>query len=279
MNNNYNNKNIDVKAFDAYLSGNMSDSDKQAFEQRLASDPQLKQDFTEHKLLVLLLQESGSEADKEFLEAMKGIDDEEFKAIVQAEKNGHNTLETDSQAEQARPQGRVVSLKKVYGWMSIAAVVVVVASVGMNMMQRSSFNQQMAQTTDQLKQLQQSNNDMKLAYCDALAEGHVPFEELTAATRGTESDAVNEKYKTAIEYLKENKTNEAISTLEQIYKVSDGDRKSELGYELVYAYIKAGDVGNAKRIIKEVKANDGNLPQTYLDDLEKLEKKISKPYF
>ena len=149
----------------------------------------------------------------------------------------------------------------------------------MNMMQRSNFNQQIAQTNDQLKQLQQSNNDMKLAYCNELTSGHTPFEDLTAATRGSENDAVNEKYRIAVDNLKENKTDEAISTLEEIYKESESDRKSEIGYELVYAYVKAGDFVNAKRVIKEVKSGNGNLPQKYLDELDKLEQKISKPYF
>lgn len=273
---NYDN-NIDM--FDAYLSNMMSDDDKRAFEKRLADEPELRQEFKEHKQLVFFIQESGAEAEQEFEQAMKNISDEEFQNIVSSKKEDSAPSNLAQEEATDKSKGRVIPLKKAYQWMSIAAMVVVVAGVGLNMMQRSNFNQQMAKTNDQLKQLQQSNNDMKLAYCNELTSGHTPFEDLTAATRGSENDAVNEKYKIAIDNLKENKTNEAISTLEEIYKVSDSDRKSEIGYELAYAYVKAGDFGNARRVIKEVKAGSGNLPQTYLDDLDKLEQKISKPYF
>ena len=272
---NYDN-NIDM--FDAYLNNLMSDDEKRSFEQRLNNEPEFKKEFKEYKQMIFLIQESCAEANQEFEQAMKNISDDTFKDVVSTEKedSAHVTLADD---EAAKPKGRVIPLKKAYQWMSIAAMVVLVAGVGMNLMQRSSFNQQMAQTNDQLKQLQQSNNDMKLAYCDALTDGHTPFEDLTAATRGSDSDAINEKYKTAIDNLKDNKTNEAIGALEEIYKKSDGDRKSEIGYELVYAYVKAGDFVNAKRVIKEVKSGNGNLPQKYLDELDKLEQKISKPYF
>lgn len=273
---NYDN-NIDM--FDAYLSNMMSDDDKRAFEKRLADEPELRQEFKEHKQLVYFIQESGAESEQEFEQAMKNISDEDFQNIVASKKEVSAPINTSEDVAEVKPKGRVIPLKKAYQWMSIAAMVVLVAGVGMNIMQRSSFNQQMAQTNDQLKQLQQSNNDMKLAYCDALTDGHTPFEDLTAATRGSDSDAINEKYKTAIDNLKDNKTNEAIGALEEIYKKSDGDRKSEIGYELVYAYVKAGDFVNAKRVIKEVKSGNGNLPQKYLDELDKLEQKISKPYF
>ncbi len=273
---NYDN-NIDM--FDAYLSNMMSDDDKRAFEKRLADEPELRQEFKEHKQLVYFIQESGAESEQEFEQAMKNISDEDFQNIVTSKKEVSAPINTSEDVAEVKPKGRVIPLKKAYQWMSIAAMVVLVAGVGMNMMQRSNFNQQIAQTNDQLKQLQQSNNDMKLAYCNELTSGHTPFEDLTAATRGSENDAVNEKYRIAVDNLKENKTDEAISTLEEIYKESESDRKSEIGYELAYAYVKTGDFDNAKRVIKEVKSNNGNLPQTYLDDLDKLEQKISKPYF
>jgi len=273
---NYDN-NIDM--FDAYLNNLMSDDDKRDFEKRLDNEPELKQEFKNHKQLIFLIQESGTEANQEFEQAMKNISDEEFQNIVSTKKDDSAPDNLADVEVEAKPKGRVIPLKKAYQWLSIAAMVVVVAGVGMNLMQRSNFNQQMAQTNDQLKQLQQSNSEMKLAYCNELISGHTPFEDLTASTRGTENDDVNEKYRIAVDKLNNNKTDEAISTLEEIYKSSDSDRKSEIGYELVYAYVKAGDFGNAKRVIKEVKANNGNLPQTYLDDLDKLEQKISKPFF
>lgn len=273
---NYDN-NIDM--FDAYLNNMMSDDDKRAFEKRLDEEPELKQEFKEHKQLIFLIQESDAEANQEFEQAMKNISDEDFQNIVLSKKEDSAPENIAEEEATAKPKGRVIPLKKAYQWMSIAAMVVLVAGVGMNLMQRSNFNQQMAQTNDQLKQLQQSNNDMKLAYCDELVSGHTPFEDLSASTRGAGSDAVNEIYKTAIDNLKNNKTNEAISSLEEIYKESDSDRKSEIGYELAFAYVKAGDFDNAKRVIKEVKANNGHLPQIFIDALDKLEQKISKPYF
>ena len=265
--------------FDAYLTDKMGDDDKRAFEKRLDNEPQLKQEFKEFKQLIFLIQQSGDQANQEFDQAMRNISDEDFKNIVSSKKEV-SAPEYSAHAEvDAKPKGRVISLKKAYRWMSIAAMVVVVASVGMNLMMRSNFNQQLAQTNDKLKQLQQSNNDMKLAFCSEITSGHTPLEDLSGEIRGTDNDVVQEKYQTAIKNLKEDKTDEAISTLEEIYKLSDDDRKAEIGYELAFAYVKAGDFDNAKRVIKEVKEGSGKLPQTFLDDLDKLEQKISKPYF
>ena len=315
--------------FDAYLTDKMGDDDKRAFEKRLDNEPQLKQEFKEFKQLIFLIQQSGDQANQEFDQAMRNISDEDFKNIVSSKKEV-SAPEYSAHAEvDAKPKGRVISLKKAYRWMSIAAMVVVVASVGMNLMMRSNFNQQLAQTNDKLKQLQQSNNDMKLAFCSEITSGHTPLEDLSGEIRGTDNDVVQEKYQTAIKVkdlsgkirgtdndvvqekhqtaikvkelsgkirvtdndvvqekyqtaiknLKEDKTDEAISTLEEIYKLSDDDRKAEIGYELAFAYVKAGDFDNAKRVIKEVKEGSGKLPQTFLDDLDKLEQKISKPYF
>ena len=188
---NYDN-NIDM--FDAYLSNMMSDDDKRAFEKRLADEPELRQEFKEHKQLIFFIQESGAESEQEFEQAMKNISDEDFQNIVASKKGVSAPINTAEDVAEVKPKGRVIPLKKAYQWMSIAAMVVLVAGVGMNMMQRSNFNQQIAQTNDQLKQLQQSNNDMKLAYCNELTSGHTPFEDLTAATRGSGNDAVNEKY-------------------------------------------------------------------------------------
>ena len=56
---NYDN-NIDM--FDAYLNNMMSDDDKRAFEKRLDEEPELKQEFKEHKQLIFLIQESDAEA-------------------------------------------------------------------------------------------------------------------------------------------------------------------------------------------------------------------------
>ena len=59
---NYDN-NIDM--FDAYLSNMMSDDDKRAFEKRLADEPELRQEFKEHKQLVYFIQESGAESEQD----------------------------------------------------------------------------------------------------------------------------------------------------------------------------------------------------------------------
>ena len=149
---NYDN-NIDM--FDAYLSNMMSDDDKRAFEKRLADEPELRQEFKEHKQLVYFIQESGAESEQEFEQAMKNISDEDFQNIVASKKEVSAPINTAEDVAEVKPKGRVIPLKKAYQWMSIAAMVVLVAGVGMNMMQRSNFNQQIAQTNDQLKQLQQ----------------------------------------------------------------------------------------------------------------------------
>ena len=169
--------------FDAYLTDKMGDDDKRAFEKRLDNEPQLKQEFKEFKQLIFLIQQSGDQANQEFDQAMRNISDEDFKNIVSSKKEV-SAPEYSAHAEvDAKPKGRVISLKKAYRWMSIAAMVVVVASVGMNLMMRSNFNQQLAQTNDKLKQLQQSNNDMKLAFCSEITSGHTPLEDLSGEER------------------------------------------------------------------------------------------------
>ena len=48
-----------IAVFDAYLSGNMSSVEKKRFEQRLASEPQFKKEFEEHKLLLEAFRRTG----------------------------------------------------------------------------------------------------------------------------------------------------------------------------------------------------------------------------
>ena len=127
---NYDN-NIDM--FDAYLNNLMSDDEKRSFEQRLNNEPEFKKEFKEYKQMIFLIQESCAEANQEFEQAMKNISDDTFKDVVSTEKedSAHVTLADD---EAAKPKGRVIPLKKVYQWMSIAAMLVVIAGVGMNIM-------------------------------------------------------------------------------------------------------------------------------------------------
>ena len=258
---NYDN-NIDM--FDAYLNNMMSDNDKIAFEKRLDEEPELRQEFKEHKQLIFLIQESGAEANQEFEQAMKNISDEDFQNIVTSKKEVSAPGNIAKEEAAVKPKGRVIPLKKAYQWMSIAAMVVLVAGVGMNMMQRSNFNQ------------------LKLAYCEELVSEHTPFEELRAP-KGGSSSSVEDKYKIAVDKLNDKKTDEAINILEDIYKdqATDIVQKSDIGYELAYAYVNVGDFSNAKRVIKELKASNaedqGN--KDLLDELDKLEQRISKPYF
>lgn len=271
-------KNFDnnMEMFDAYLNGEMSLNDRKELEAKLDSDNALKQEFKDYKVLLCALQASCSDADKEFEEALRNIDDEAMNSIVASKKaQGTPTPAVE------KPKGKVVPLKTVYRWMSASAVVLLIVGVGTHFVLT-----------------RQARNNM----CDALVACH-EFSELTKS-RGENQQL--DDYNMAINLLNSDKTDEAIKILEDLYKTKNqggGISSTKVGgtigkkpggdvargtlpqvddvrvnencpVALAYAYVKNHDIDNAKRIIDEVKKELGDNTPAELLKLEKaLEKK------
>lgn len=228
-----------IELFDAYLNNSMSANDRQAFEMRLAQDAAFRQEFNVHKEMVYLLQKSCSDADREFEQAMKGLSDDEFRKIVSVKKP-----DSASMAEE-QPKARMVPLKKVYQWMSVAAVALLLVGIGSNLF----WNH---------------NNQIEHDFSKAPA--------LPSDSRGGDEDQEVEDFATALNELSNGNFDRGVQMLEELYKNTiNPERKEQIGTELIFAYYMrpAKDRDAAKRIIEELKKdNNGKLPSE-LEDIAK----------
>lgn len=252
-------KNFDnnMEMFDAYLNNEMSGDDRKEFETLLNNDKELKQEFKDYKELLFALQSTCNEADKEFEQAMRGISDEDMKNIVSSKKE--QRTQTQVQDEETH-KGKMVPLRTVYRWVSAAAAILLIVGVGSHLFLG-----------------RQAANNM----CDAIAMSH-DFKTIKNTSRGGDGDNItpeeqqqNNEYNQAIELLENDKTDEAIKILENLYGSSKFDNvKSQSSISLAYAYVKTHDIDNAKRIIGEVKKDKGDYTPSELLNLEKaLDKK------
>lgn len=231
--NDYNN-NIDT--FDAYLNGTMSETERTEFVARLKADSSLNEEFTAYQELVAGLQHAGEEADLEFEHALRNISHQDIKRIVERKPSEKKTSH----------QGRSVSLKKVYSWAAIAAVVAMVAGIG-------GYKYYQAQTRNKL--------------CEAIfSAGFNPDMTLTRSV----NQSVSEAYYDAVEKLKDGNTDAAISSLEKLYETADGEMKIECGTTLAYAYVKAHNLEKAWEFINKVKAMSQQIYGAVPDELESL---------
>lgn len=240
--NSYDN-NIDL--FDAYLNNTMSEQDRHEFESRLAQDDKLMREFTSHKELVYMLQKSCSEADQEFEQALKGISDEDFLNIVKAKK-------TDSTiTAQEKPKGRIVPFNNIYRWMSAAAVLLLIVSIGNNIFTNARLD------------------NMKDAYCNQVKHYYstVTFEGLPGESRDGDQEAVD--FGLAVQEISDGNSSQGISMLEKLYKnASTPERKELIGTQLVYAYIIGPhDLDAAKGIIDDLKKDNNDVAPSELKEI------------
>lgn len=237
-----------IAMFDAYLNNLMSADDKQALEQRLAQDSDLRQELQMHKELVYCLQKTCGEANREFGQALKGISDEDFRQIV-AEKKVDKALEDEDKSK-----GRVVPLKKVYRWMSIAAMVFIIAGVGVH----------------QYQQRQSRNQAFEAIY----ATGFNPDNLLDASRQDGEMTPAKNDLNNAIKQI-DIDPGKAVLQLETLFAsmATDAqDIKTDCGIALAYAYVKTHDIEKAKETIQKVgQLNDGLLPE----ELENLQRALN----
>ena len=234
--------------FDAYLNNLMSADDKQALEQRLAQDSDLRQELQMHKELVYCLQKTRSEANHEFGQALKGISDEDFRQII-AEKKVDKALEDEDKSI-----GRVVPLKKVYRWMSIAAMLVFIVGIGVHKYQ----------------QHQSRNQAFEAIY----ATGFNPDNLLDASRQDGEMTPAKNDLNNAIKQM-DIDPEKAAQQLEVLFASTAADAqdiKTDCGIALAYAYVKAHDIEKAKETIQKVgQLNDGLLPE----ELENLQRALN----
>lgn len=210
----------DIDVFDAYLNGTMSDAEKSVFEAQLKADKNLSQEFAIHKEIIAGIQRAGANADLEFENALLHLSDEEMEKIV----------ERRTKANKTTPQGRVVPMRKIYGWVAAAAAVVFIAGVG-------GYQYQQQQTKNKL--------------CDAIfTAGFNP--DMTMTRSGDISES--KSYSDAVNKLKNGETESAINALEKLYEKADDDMKIEYGTSLAYAYVKAHNLEKAWDIINKVKS-------------------------
>ena len=215
-----NNYKDNIDMFDAYLNGTMSDTDRAAFEAQLNADADLSQEFSIHKELIAGLQQAVADADQEFENALKHLSDQEIEKITEQATIRNKTI----------PQGRVVSLRKVYSWVAVAAAVVMIAGAG-------GYQYHQIQTRNRL--------------CDAIfTAGFNP--DMTLTRSGDQGDS--EAYSEAINRLKHGETVDAISALEKLYSEANDEMKIEYGTSLAYAYVKAHDLDKAWETINSVKS-------------------------
>lgn len=248
--NNYDNN---IEMFDAYLNNTMSEDAKKAFEKQLAENKELKQDFATHKEIIYLLQKSCGEANREFGQALKRITDEDYEAIV-GRKTQDSAAMVDTTADEEKPKEKVIPLKKVYRWMSIAAMLFIIAGVGVNQYQlRHSRNQ---------------------AYDAIYATGFNPDNLLDASRAEGEMTQTKNDLNNAIK-LMDKEPEKAAQQLEVIFKSNAADAqdmKIDCGIALAYAYVKTHDIDKAKNIIQKVEQlNDGLLPE----ELENLQRALN----
>ena len=234
--------------FDAYLNNLMSADDKQALEQRLAQDSDLRQELQMHKELVYCLQKTRGEANHEFGQALKGISDEDFRQII-AEKKVDKALEDEDKSI-----GRVVPLKKVYRWMSIAAMLVFIVGIGVHKYQ----------------QHQSRNQAFEAIY----ATGFNPDNLLDASRQDGEMTPAKNDLNNAIKQM-DIDPEKAAQQLEVLFASTAADAqdiKTDCGIALAYAYVKAHDIEKAKETIQKVgQLNDGLLPE----ELENLQRALN----
>lgn len=237
-----------IAMFDAYLNNLMSADDKQALEQRLAQDSDLRQELQMHKELVYCLQKTRSEANHEFGQALKGISDEDFRQII-AEKKVDKALEDEDKSI-----GRVVPLKKVYRWMSIAAMLVFIVGIGVHKYQ----------------QHQSRNQAFEAIY----ATGFNPDNLLDASRQDEEMTPAKNDLNNAIKQM-DIDPEKAAQQLEVLFASTAADAqdiKTDCGIALAYAYVKAHDIEKAKETIQKVgQLNDGLLPE----ELENLQRALN----
>lgn len=237
-----------IAMFDAYLNNLMSADDKQALEQRLAQDSDLRQELQMHKELVYCLQKTRSEANHEFGQALKGISDEDFRQII-AEKKVDKALEDEDKSI-----GRVVPLKKVYRWMSIAAMLVFIVGIGVHKYQ----------------QHQSRNQAFEAIY----ATGFNPDNLLDASRQDGEMTPAKNDLNNAIKQM-DIDPEKAAQQLEVLFASTAADAqdiKTDCGIALAYAYVKAHDIEKAKETIQKVgQLNDGLLPE----ELENLQRALN----
>lgn len=237
-----------IAMFDAYLNNLMSADDKQALEQRLAQDSDLRQELQMHKELVYCLQKTCGEANRELGEALKGISDEEFRQIASVKRT------ESAQIEEEKSIGRVVPLKKVYRWMSIAAMVFIIAGVGVH----------------QYQQRQSRNQAFEAIY----ATGFNPDNLLDASRQDGEMTPAKNDLNNAIKQM-DIDPETAAQELEVLFASTAADAQNiqtDCGIALAYAYVKTHDIEKAKETIQKVRQlNDGLLPE----ELENLQRALN----
>ena len=139
-------------------------------------------------------------------------------------------IERRTKVNKTTPQGRVVPMRKIYGWVAAAAAVVFIAGVG-----GYQYQQQLT----------------KNKICDAIfTAGFNP--DMTMTRSGDTSES--KSYSDAIKKLKNGETESAISALEKLYEKADDEMKIEYGTSLAYAYVKAHNLDKAWDIINKVKS-------------------------
>lgn len=240
-----------IEMFDAYLNDTMSVDDRTAFEEMLGGDKVLKREFQEHKEFVSVLQSTCSEANNEFEQALKGISEQEMKSIVAGNKV------QNTQAEE-KPKEKVVPLRTVYRWMSAAAAILLVAGVGLHLLQSRQA------TNSKYDAIAMTHNFRNLNSEPSSMKG------VGSVAQDRQKSGIKE-YNQAIDLLENNETKEAISMLEKIYQSGDISKKvkEECAVSLAFAYVKNHDIDNAKRIINEVKNDKGDKTPPSLLNLEK----------
>lgn len=245
--------NNDIDMFDAYLNDTMSMDDKREFELRLAKDTALARALQQHKEIVYCLQQVGRDEDQQLEQALKAISDDDFNDIVSQHK--HNTINDATATGHTKPRGRMIPINKLYRWMSIAAMVIIIAGVGL---------QQYLAT--------QSRNK---AYDAIYATGFNAESVMGASRADGEMTQARADLNDAIQLLEQSPA-EAAQVLEGLMQRNDTDAQDirhECGIALAYAYVKAHDIDKARQTIDRVKQlNDGLLPE----ELENLNRALDR---
>lgn len=249
-----------IEMFDAFLNGSMSEEDKLALEHQLEQDNTLRQELLLHKELVYCLQKSCMESDSELELALRSISDDDFIKIVTPQKH-HNTLRDErtgrnrsqkplrsggytlgrsrsrlrSDGHSRENNGRMVPLKKIYQWLSIAAMVFIIAGVGAHQYQ--------------------SRQSLNRAYDAIYATGFDPCAFLASPRDEGEMTQIEKDFNTAVG-LMDKDPDEAVLRLETIFDNNSPEAqgiKTPCGTALAYAYVKVHDIEKAKNTIQKVK--------------------------
>lgn len=240
-----------IEMFDAYLNGTMSDSDKSELEGRLAHDSDLNRQLLMHKEMIYGLQQACGEADQELGQALKMIGDDEFNTIVG--RNRRDNAATTGQASGQR--ARVVPIKQLRRWLSVAAMVIIIAGVGVGHYVKTQSRYQA---------------------CDAIyATGFNADNLISAARDAGQMSQATAKLNDAISMI-DKSPRQAAQQLQAIFDSQDDDAqeiKVDCGIALAYAQVKAHDVDKARKTIQMVKQhNDGMLPE----ELENLQRALDQ---